>query len=114
MKFQIELDYFLTYLTVDRGLSLNTKENYERDLKGYLSFMEKHCIQRVDGIEREDIQLYLIQLYEQGLNTKSVARHLSAIRTFHEYLMIEKMSLLNLLLQMFCVQYYSSLSPPMS
>lgn len=95
MKFQIELDYFLTYLTVDRGLSLNTKENYERDLKGYLSFMEKHCIQRVDGIEREDIQLYLIQLYEQGLNTKSVARHLSAIRTFHEYLMIEKMSLKN-------------------
>ena len=57
--------------------------------------MEKHCIQRVDGIEREDIQLYLIQLYEQGLNTKSVARHLSAIRTFHEYLMIEKMSLKN-------------------
>ncbi|WP_235070305.1 site-specific tyrosine recombinase XerD [Turicibacter sp. TJ11] len=95
MKFQIELDYFLTYLTVDRGLSLNTKENYERDLKGYLSFMEKHCIQRVDGIEREDIQLYLIQLYEQGLNTKSVARHLSAIRTFHEYLMIEKMSFKN-------------------
>ena len=37
----------------------------------------------------------MIELYERGLNTKSVARHLSAIRAFHQYLIIEKVCVKN-------------------
>ena len=75
MNYQMELDGFLTYLMIDRGLSLNTKENYERDLRSYLSFIKQQSVEQLNQIEREQIQLYLIELYERGLNTKSVARH---------------------------------------
>ncbi len=95
MNYQIELDGFLTYVVVDRGLSLNTKDNYERDLKGYLTFMDQQLLQGVNEIKRDHIQLYLIELYERGLNTKSVARQLSAIRAFHQYLIIDKVCLTN-------------------
>lgn len=90
MEKEREVENFLTYLTIDRGLSLNTKENYERDLLSYLAFMKEESIVNLSEIKREHIQKYLITLYERGLNTKSVARHLSAIRTFHQYLMIER------------------------
>ena len=90
MEKEREVENFLTYLTIDRGLSLNTKENYERDLLSYLAFMKEESIVSLSEIKREHIQKYLITLYERGLNTKSVARHLSAIRTFHQYLMIER------------------------
>ena len=52
--------------------------------------MREESIVNLSEIKREHIQKYLITLYERGLNTKSVARHLSAIRTFHQYLMIER------------------------
>lgn len=90
MEKEREVENFLTYLTIDRGLSLNTKENYERDLLSYLAFMKEESIVNLSEIKREHIQKYLITLYDRGLNTKSVARHLSAIRTFHQYLMIER------------------------
>lgn len=93
MNYQIALDGFLTYIMVDRGLSLNTKDNYERDLKSYLNFMDQQSLQGVNEIKRDHIQLYLIELYERGLNTKSVARQLSAIRAFHQYLIIDKVCL---------------------
>ena len=66
MNYQMELDGFLTYLMIDRGLSLNTKENYERDLRSYLSFIKQQSVEQLNQIEREQIQLYLIELYERG------------------------------------------------
>ena len=71
MNYQMELDGFLTYLMIDRGLSLNTKENYERDLRSYLSFIKQQSVEQLNQIEREQIQLYLIELYERGLNSRS-------------------------------------------
>lgn len=86
------LSDFLTHLLIDRGLSLNTKVSYERDLKEYLHFLKAQGIKGLEEINRQQVQHYLIYLYERNLNTKSVARHLSAIRSFHHYLMIEKIS----------------------
>lgn len=82
------LDDFLAYLIVERGLSLNTKVSYERDLSDYLMYMDTVEKVEVLEIEREQIQRYLIYLYERQLDTKSVARFLSSIRSFHQYLVI--------------------------
>lgn len=90
--YQHYLNDFLTHLLIDRGLSLNTKVSYERDLKEYLHFLKEQGIKGLEEINRQQVQHYLIYLYERNLNTKSVARHLSAIRSFHHYLMIEKIS----------------------
>jgi len=90
MKFTNYLEDFLNYLIIDRGLSLNTKENYERDLNRYLQSLETMSLNNMSEVTRNDLQSYLIGLYEAGLNTKSVARHLAAIRGFYEFLTIEK------------------------
>ena len=84
------LEEFLQHLIVERGLALNTKESYFMDLSHYLDYLSKiHC-HRFEDVQREMLQNYLITLYEQGLGTQSVARKLSAIRTFHHYLLQEK------------------------
>ena len=36
-----ELNDYLHYLTIERGLSLNTRKSYERDLAQYLHFWRK-------------------------------------------------------------------------
>lgn len=82
------LEDFLAYLIIERGLSLNTKISYERDLTDYLTYMETVEEVEVSHIQRDHIQRYLIHLYERQLDTKSVARFLSSIRSFHQYLMI--------------------------
>ncbi|MEO3112387.1 tyrosine-type recombinase/integrase, partial [Turicibacter sanguinis] len=91
-NYQYYLNDFLAHLLIDRGLSLNTKISYERDLTEYLLYLQNQSVHQLDEIRREHVQQYLITLYERNLNTKSVARHLSAIRSFHQYLMIEKIS----------------------
>lgn len=81
---------FLTYLVIERGLSYNTKISYEHDLTDYIGYLESIDISLGETIRREHIQQYLITLYERQLDTKTVARYLSSIRAFHQYLMIEK------------------------
>ena len=83
---------FLNYLIIDRGLSLNTKESYAHDLNRYINFLKANDCDSVKNIKRENIQCYLITLYEEGLNTKTISRHLSTIRHFHEYLIVEKIA----------------------
>lgn len=86
MVFEEYLKEFLNYLIIERGLSLNTKENYYHDLKSYLNFLTSLKRYEIAEVTRDDLQAYFIYLYERGLNTKSVARQLSAIRAFHDYL----------------------------
>jgi len=92
MNFEATRHDFLNYLIIERGLSLNTKENYAHDLKKYIEFLKEKKRGDFSEVLKEDIQLYLISLYEAGLNTKTAARHLSAIRHFHDYLFIEKIT----------------------
>ena len=86
--FETELKEFLLYIVVSKGLSQNTRENYERDLREYLMFLEKEVV-NLESVKREQLTHYLIQLYERGLNTKSTSRQLSSIRSFHQFLLIE-------------------------
>lgn len=91
-NYESYLNDFLAHLLIDRGLSLNTKVSYERDLTEYMFYLEKQSVYQLSEVRREHVQQYLITLYERNLNTKSVARHLSAIRSLHQYLIIEKIS----------------------
>ena len=62
------LEDFLAYLIIERGLSLNTKISYERDLTDYLTYMETVEEVEVSHIQRDHIQRYLIHLYERQLD----------------------------------------------
>ncbi|MDY0295523.1 MAG: site-specific tyrosine recombinase XerD [Acholeplasmataceae bacterium] len=88
MKFLIK-DYEL-YLKNEKGSSLNTIESYVRDLKQYIAFLENvHGIKKPDEIEKLHIESYMRSLKRQ-MTTKSMARKLTSIRSFHHFLLLEK------------------------
>jgi integrase/recombinase XerD len=79
------LDSFLEHLVVERGLAQNSLEAYRRDLSRYLGHLTARG-QAVTALDRTEVPRYLLALREAGLSPRSVARHLSAIRQFHRFL----------------------------
>ena len=80
-----DLDRFLESLVVERGLRQNSLEAYQRDLIRYLAHLAGRG-REATALDRTDVPRYLLTLREAGLNPRSVARHLSAIRQFHRFL----------------------------
>ena len=79
---------FLNYLAAERGLSSNTVEAYGRDVARYLRFLRERGV----GPEEagpEDVRELLNRLGDCGLGPASLARNLSAVRTFHRFLLEE-------------------------
>lgn len=85
-------DLFLNYLTVEKGLAVNTLEAYGRDLSRYLRYLDKSGVSEPDRISRSDVLRFLTGLKQQGLSPRSRARALSAVRMFHRFLRMEKLS----------------------
>lgn len=83
------LDLFISYLTVEKGLSANTQSAYSRDLARYLDFLERGGRAKPSDVKPADIAAFMASLQKQKLGPRSRARSLSAIRMFHKFLMIE-------------------------
>ncbi len=78
------------YLKQEKGRSENTVSAYMKDLNQYREFLERyHQINDVSDIEKKHIEGYLKSLSKK-MSAKSVARKLTAIKSFHHFLYIEK------------------------
>lgn len=86
------LDLFISYLTVEKGLSDNTRSAYSRDLTRYLDFIEKEGRHAPAEVSSTDVASFIGVLKGQGIGARSRARSLSAIRMFHKFLMVENYS----------------------
>jgi len=83
------LSRFLNYVKLERGLSGNTIEAYERDLERYLTVLSHRGIVSLEAITQADVSALLDVLADLGLEATSVARNLTAIRMFHRFLLSE-------------------------
>jgi integrase/recombinase XerD len=83
------LDLFISYLTVEKGLSSNTRSAYSLDLVRYLGFLEGANRQKPSEVSSADISAFMGTLQKLDIGPRSRARCLSAIRMFHKFLMIE-------------------------
>lgn len=82
-------DYF-HFLQIERGLSDNTLKSYKRDLNGYTNFIEKELgILSWGFVTRKDIVHFLYGLKDSGKSTATISRHISSIRSFHQFLVRE-------------------------
>ena len=79
---------FLNYLRVEKGLSANTIEAYHRDLLKFAAFAAQHEL-KTEKVKRADVVDFLSGLYRHGLDSRSVARHLVAVRTFFRFSLTE-------------------------
>lgn len=84
------LSRFFSHLLIERGLSPKTVESYERDLKKLSSFLKARGKGLTDA-KGEDIAGFIIHLRENGLDARTIARALSASRTFYRYLIREEL-----------------------
>ncbi|PIZ84070.1 MAG: site-specific tyrosine recombinase XerD [Candidatus Omnitrophica bacterium CG_4_10_14_0_2_um_filter_44_9] len=81
----------MDYLSVERGLSLNTLVSYRRDLNTYLKFLDAVAKKTISDTSREDIRDFMMHEKDKGLSVNSIARNLAALRTFYSFLAREKL-----------------------
>lgn len=80
------LNSFLFFLKVEKGLSENSRESYQRDISDCLQFLDKDA----QTIEAKDVIDFFIKLQETGLSAASIARKRSALKSFFDFLRSEE------------------------
>lgn len=85
------LENFLDYITLERGLSINTRKAYTDDLVQFLEFLEKKGVKSIEIVTRKLILDHLMAMKDRGMSTNSISRHLVAIKVFFRYLQQEGM-----------------------
>lgn len=86
------VDDFLAFLSIERGLSPNTVEAYARDLVLYGAFLSPGGTPDFANVTRQQISDFLMRQKKASYDVASIARELSAIRTFHRFLVRENYS----------------------
>ena len=81
---------YVNYLEAERNASPYTVRNYTTDLLGFFNFLKTKGISSLKEVDRHVLRDYLSHLMEEGIVKASIARKLSAIRSFYRYLMREK------------------------
>lgn len=85
------IDY-LHFLQIERGLSLNTRKSYERDLYKYLAFLKEQKIEIWQLIDRYTIMEYLQLLHNENNSSATIIRMISSLRGFHQFLRQERIT----------------------
>lgn len=89
---------YINYLKAERNASPYTVRNYSSDLvgnykrgskKGFFQFLKLKQIDSLEKVDKQVLRDYLAYLAEQGIAKASIARKLSAIRSFYRYLVRE-------------------------
>ncbi|MFD0694911.1 site-specific tyrosine recombinase XerD [Paenibacillus sp. GCM10027628] len=86
-----DLQSFIRFLSVERGLSKNTLESYERDLQQFVTYLEGQGVAAWRDSGRTHIAGYLSRLKQLGRATATLSRTMVSIRTLYQYLIRERM-----------------------
>ena len=78
----------MRYLKLERGLSANTLEAYQRDLEKLLVYL-KQTGKHVVDVQLEDLQAFAAGLHDIGIGPRSQCRILSGVRSFYNFLAID-------------------------
>jgi len=87
---QAVFNKYVSYLEVERNVSPYTVRNYTTDLLDFFQFLKDKKIDSLKEVDRHTLRDYLSQLMERGFVKASIARKLSAIRSFYRYLLREE------------------------
>ena len=97
---------YINYLEAERGASPYTVRNYTNDLlgnyargteRGFFQFLRQKKINSLEEVDKHVLRDYISWLMDQGVVKPSIARKLSAIRSFYRYLVREEIISTNLL-----------------
>jgi integrase/recombinase XerD len=91
MKWEYAINDFKDYLRIERGLSNNSIESYESDLKKLKIFLN-NAKTTINPLEvTPDLIKEFIYHISKKIKSSSQSRTISGIRSFYDYLMFEKL-----------------------
>lgn len=76
------VEEFLRQLATVRRLSVNTVAAYRRDLGSLLDFMEREGLEQAEALDAWHVRRFAAEYFRQGLSPRSIARRLSAVRSY--------------------------------
>jgi len=82
------LQVFLEYLSVEKGLSLNTCQSYARDLQKLLDFFKGEKIDLQKAVDKDLVKFIHFQS-RLGLSARSLARLVSTLRSYYSFLILD-------------------------
>lgn len=89
------LDKYLDFLRIERQLSSHTLQNYQRQLEACIEILLNQQITDWQQVDSSVVRFLLAQSKKSGLNQKSLALRLSALRTFFRFLLEQQVVAVN-------------------
>ena len=90
MSWQSYIKGFKSYLQLEKSLSQNSIEAYQRDIGKLVNYLEtEKLLLNVDEVKIEHLEGFVKTINELGFDAHSQARIISGIRAFYKYLMVE-------------------------
>jgi integrase/recombinase XerC len=83
------IDRFLAHLAHERRMSAHTIAAYGHDLRKLAEFCARRSVRRWADLDHGRMRAFAAALHGGALSPRSIQRHLSAARTFYEFLMRE-------------------------
>ena len=83
------ISQFLDHISLERGLSANTRVAYEADLLAFAAFLTARGVSSFNDVSRDHITDYLTAERERGQAVSSISRRLVSIKVFFGFLQRE-------------------------
>lgn len=80
---------FISYLQYEKRYSIHTIQSYQKDLEQFNAFVTTTFEIDLISVEHVHVRSYLVSLIEDKTAEKTIARKMSALRTFYKFLMRE-------------------------
>ena len=80
------LDQFIQTLRSEKYYSPHTCANYRRDLERFREFLEARGIDDWTAVGFNHVSAYAAQRHREGRKSRTIARELSSIRSFYQFL----------------------------
>ena len=79
---------YVRYLKLQRNMSGNTLDAYQRDLRKLLDYLEGQEKSVLD-VQLEDLQHFAAGLHDIGIHPRSQCRILSGVRSFYHFVQLD-------------------------
>lgn len=79
------INAFLDHIIVEKGLAINTRLSYKRDLEKFNEHLEK-AAQTIKSVTPDDIRSWLKSLHDSGISVRSYTRALITLRGFYKFM----------------------------
>ncbi len=80
------LDAFLEHLRLEKDASPHTIRSYRNDLQEFLAFLAREDRADIGEVDSRFVRRFLAGLHQRGLERSSVARKLSAVRSYFRFM----------------------------